>query len=163
MVTVEAPRSVPKPLPQIVTQTPWFFCPPVLGPLSRSEKKMLGGIVAACADEPDCACRSGWTSANSNTATRGKNNFINYCLCFENTILSWVKDNHAQRPSIGAPVHLRLWFSGQCHLSISGKVLGFPTTWDHGDAGDSSTPPGIFPLLLQTKALAPIDPWVTQA
>src|SRR5690349_9234409 len=43
IVTVEEPRSAPKPLPQIVTQTPWFFCPPVLGPLSRSEKKMRGG------------------------------------------------------------------------------------------------------------------------
>src|SRR5579864_3400806 len=45
IVTVEAPRDAPKPLPQIVTQTPWFFCPPILGPLSRSEKKMRGGIV----------------------------------------------------------------------------------------------------------------------
>jgi hypothetical protein len=47
MVTLEEPRAAPKPLPQIVTQTPWFFCPPLFGPLSRSEKKMLGGIVWA--------------------------------------------------------------------------------------------------------------------
>src|SRR5579864_7805362 len=47
IVTVEPPRSAPKPLPQIVTQTPWFFCPPMWGPLSRSEKKMWGWAWAA--------------------------------------------------------------------------------------------------------------------
>src|SRR5215467_9819674 len=43
-VTVELPRAAPKPLPQIVTKAPRFFCPPVFGPLSRSEKKMLGEL-----------------------------------------------------------------------------------------------------------------------
>jgi hypothetical protein len=42
-------------LPQIVTQTPWFFCPPVLGPLSRSEKKMRGGMVDVRLDGADWA------------------------------------------------------------------------------------------------------------
>src|SRR5215470_5704398 len=47
MVTEEVPCVAPKPLPQIVTQTPLLFWPPVLGPLSRSEKKIRG---ADCAD-----------------------------------------------------------------------------------------------------------------
>src|SRR5213075_630933 len=46
-VTVAAPCVAPKPLPQMVTQTPLLLWPPALGPLSKSEKKMRGG--AACA------------------------------------------------------------------------------------------------------------------
>src|SRR6266481_1080897 len=41
-VTVELPLAAPKPFPQIVTHAPLLFCPPVFGPLSRSEKKILG-------------------------------------------------------------------------------------------------------------------------
>jgi hypothetical protein len=53
---------------------------------------------------------------------------------------------------------------------ISGKVLLFPITRDDGDLGDSgdrralrATPPGLFPLLLQTKACAPINAWASLA
>jgi len=49
MVIVDAPRSTPKPLPHIATQAPLLFCPPMFGPLSRSEKKMRGAV---CADKP---------------------------------------------------------------------------------------------------------------
>jgi hypothetical protein len=64
MVTVEEPRSAPKPLPQIVTQTPRFFCPPLLGPLSRSEKKMRG---------PDWAARE---SGSARRKTNENKNFM---------------------------------------------------------------------------------------
>src|SRR5437868_4196244 len=76
MVTVDPPRSAPKPLPQIVTQAPWFFCPAVLGPLSRSEKKMRGGVWAG-AGGPAWPIRSGRRiSASSIAATHAEINFI---------------------------------------------------------------------------------------
>src|SRR5690242_9218820 len=45
MVTEEVPCVAPNPLPQRVTHVPLLFWPPVLGPLSRSEKKMRGGAL----------------------------------------------------------------------------------------------------------------------
>src|SRR5260221_899569 len=47
MVTEEVPCVAPKPLPQMVTHAPLLFWPPVMGPLSRSEKKMRGGALCA--------------------------------------------------------------------------------------------------------------------
>jgi hypothetical protein len=64
MVTVELPRAAPKPLPQIVTQAPRFFCPPVFGPLSRSEKKMLGELEGKGLAEEDWARRPRGTARN---------------------------------------------------------------------------------------------------
>src|SRR5690349_9317067 len=75
MVTVEPPRCAPKPLPQIVTQTPWFFCPPVLGPLSRSEKKMRGGSMVVRLDG-DWARGSMGTTARIIPRTNEDANFM---------------------------------------------------------------------------------------
>src|SRR5437899_212811 len=47
MVTEDVPCVAPNPFPQRVTHAPLLFCPPVLGPLSRSEKKMRGGALCA--------------------------------------------------------------------------------------------------------------------
>jgi hypothetical protein len=50
MVTVDVPCVAPNHFPQSVTKTPLPLAPPLLGPLSRSVKKILGGALCAIAD-----------------------------------------------------------------------------------------------------------------
>src|SRR5579859_1616717 len=116
MVTRERPRSAPKFLPQIVTQTPLLFLPPVLGPLSRSEKKMRGG-----AGKGACAESRGETVASNRR--KNKEDFMNllfnhfadfFCAFYQRSSVSLLSSSN----STGHSGQLCLQHTIRWHLSV---------------------------------------------